>query len=193
MLRSLLMGTAAGACGTVALNLVTYLDMAIRGRPASQVPAQVAEKVAAGVGLDFETSRPPMASDQQQKEQEQQAESRKSGSGALLGYVVGLGIGSAYGVVRPFLGNLPAPLAGAMLGVLAMASSDAPAIGLGVTDPREWGASGWLADLLPHVAYGLVTAVAFDAFTGGALGRRSTPTYEKLLLGAGHSARRLSR
>jgi hypothetical protein len=33
MLRHLLMGTAAGTVGTVALNVATYADMAIRGRP----------------------------------------------------------------------------------------------------------------------------------------------------------------
>ena len=32
-------GAVAGAMGTAALNAVTYLDMAVRGRPSSQVPA----------------------------------------------------------------------------------------------------------------------------------------------------------
>jgi hypothetical protein len=31
--RGLLAGAVAGAAGTTALNAVTYLDMAIRGRP----------------------------------------------------------------------------------------------------------------------------------------------------------------
>jgi hypothetical protein len=33
----------------------------------------------------------------------------------------------------------------------------------GVSDPRSWGAADWLADVVPHVAYGLVTAWAADA------------------------------
>jgi hypothetical protein len=55
------------------------------------------------------------------------------------------------------------PLAGLLLGAAAMASSDVPAIKLGVTDPAEWGTSGWLADIIPHLAYGLVTAAVYEA------------------------------
>ncbi|MGI8900330.1 MAG: hypothetical protein ACR2HA_05280 [Nocardioides sp.] len=36
--RSVLAGVAAGAAGTTALNAVTYLDMAIRGRGTSSTP-----------------------------------------------------------------------------------------------------------------------------------------------------------
>jgi hypothetical protein len=36
----------------------------------------------------------------------------------------------------------------------------------GATDPRSWGASGWIADIVPHVIYGLVTVIAYDAFAG---------------------------
>jgi len=36
-------GAVAGAAGTTALNAVGYADMALRGRPASSVPARVAE------------------------------------------------------------------------------------------------------------------------------------------------------
>jgi hypothetical protein len=41
-----------------------------------------------------------------------------------------------------------------------------PAAALGVTDPRRWPASGWAADVIPHMVYGLVTAVAFDVAVG---------------------------
>ena len=47
MRRELAAGIAAGAVGTVALNLTTYLDMVIRGRPASSVQLDVAEPVTA--------------------------------------------------------------------------------------------------------------------------------------------------
>jgi hypothetical protein len=106
-----------------------------------------------------------------------------------MGYVIGLGLGATYGAVRPSLGHFPMPLAGVTLGALAMAASDVPAIQLGVTDPKEWGTAGWLADIVPHVVYGFITAMAFDAFTAGPLGRRSTPPGERLAAAVRHSAR----
>jgi hypothetical protein len=36
--KGVLRGAAAGAAGTTALNAVTYLDMVVRGRPASDAP-----------------------------------------------------------------------------------------------------------------------------------------------------------
>jgi predicted PurR-regulated permease PerM len=30
---------------------------------------------------------------------------------------------------------------------------------LGVTDPRTWGVVGWISDLIPHLGYGIVTAL----------------------------------
>jgi hypothetical protein len=35
-------------------------------------------------------------------------------------------------------------------------------VALGVTDPRTWPASSWLSDLLPHLAYGVVTAAVWE-------------------------------
>jgi len=34
---------------------------------------------------------------------------------------------------------------------------------LGVSDPRSWGATDWASDVVPHLAYGLVTAWTADA------------------------------
>ena len=42
-MNPILRGAAAGAAGTTALNVVTYLDMAIRGRPASDTPERSVE------------------------------------------------------------------------------------------------------------------------------------------------------
>ena len=36
----LLSGAAAGAAGTTALNVITYLDIALRGRPTSSTPGK---------------------------------------------------------------------------------------------------------------------------------------------------------
>src|SRR4051794_13932805 len=89
MLRSILIGTAAGAVGTCALNVVTYLDMTLRGRPSSDVPAQTAGKIAAAVGVDLDPHNPQ----QTKSEREEQVEARKSGLGALMGFGVGLKLG----------------------------------------------------------------------------------------------------
>jgi hypothetical protein len=120
VLREMLLGTAAGAAGTLA------------------------ERAGVDLGSD---------------ETEQ---NRKSGLGALSGYVVGLGVGTAYGLIRPHLGGVPKTRASVALGVAAMAGSDVPAAALGVTNPAEWGANSWLSDIVPHLAYGLTTALAYD-------------------------------
>jgi hypothetical protein len=96
-------------------------------------------------------------------EDSERAGNRRSGLGALFGYGVGLGIGAAYGLLRPQLPGLPRPVAATGLGLAAMATSDVPATALGVTDPRAWGAVGWASDLLPHLAYGLATASVYEA------------------------------
>jgi hypothetical protein len=80
-----------------------------------------------------------------------------------MGYAVGLGIGAAYGMVRPRLDGLSAPLAAAAVGMAAMATSDVLAVSTGASDPRSGGVSGWLADLVPHLIYGAVTVVALEA------------------------------
>jgi hypothetical protein len=35
---------------------------------------------------------------------------------------------------------------------------------LGVTDPRTWSGKDWIADLVPHLVYGIVTKNTIDAF-----------------------------
>lgn len=147
---SMTRGLIAGAAGTVALNGLTYLDMAARGRPSSSVPAQTVAGVTETADLadDDETGR-----------------NRRQGFGSLLGYVTGLGFGAIYGTVagraRPSVAT-----GGAALAVGAMAAANGPSVAMGVTDPREWGAEGWIADVVPHLAYGFVTAAVFDAITG---------------------------
>jgi hypothetical protein len=153
MLRHAGIGIAAGAVGTVALNATTYADMTLRGRPSSSVPSQVVERLAAKVGVDLSG-------------EDETTQNRKSGLGALSGYVVGLGVGTAYGLVRPLLGEVPVGRAGVVLGLAAMAGSDVPAAALGVTNPAEWGASSWASDIVPHLAYGLAAAIAYEVFAG---------------------------
>lgn len=139
-------GAAAGAAGTTTLNVITYLDMAVRGRPTSTAPEKTVEALVNLVHLTV-----PGTGDTQAN--------RISGLGALTGYTAGIGIGVILGLAyalgwRP--GWLPAAAiatAGALIG------TNAPMIALGVTDPRTWGAVGWISDLIPHVGYGVVTAL----------------------------------
>jgi hypothetical protein len=162
MLRDALRGATAGAAGTTALNIATYADMTLRGRPSSEVPAEVAGELAQRVGLDL------AAGGGDGDGAKQKAQHRRSGLGALMGYGVGLGLGLAYGALRPRL-TLPGRLvAGGALGLAAMAASDAPATALKKTNPATWGAAGWLADVVPHLAYGLVTAATYEALAHGA-------------------------
>ena len=153
MLREVLTGTAAGAVGTVALNVTTYADMVLRGRPPSSVPAEVAGKLTDKANIDLSGEGSDGST----------AQNRRSGLGALMGYVTGLGVGTAYGLVRPLLGDVSVPRAGLVLGLAAMAGSDVPATALGVTNPAKWSFNSWASDIVPHLAYGLVTAVAYDA------------------------------
>jgi hypothetical protein len=51
------------------------------------------------------------------------------------------------------------------LGIAASVAGAAPATALGLTDPRSWGTTGWLSDLVPHLAYGIVTATTYDRLT----------------------------
>jgi hypothetical protein len=44
LVRSALLGSAAGAAGTTTPNAVTYLDTAVRGRPASSTPEDTVER-----------------------------------------------------------------------------------------------------------------------------------------------------
>ncbi len=158
MRRGVLAGIVAGAAGTVALNVATYADMALRGRSASSVPSQMAGILADRAGLDLSAGKGGAAGEQ--------VENRKSGLGALLGYVTGLGVGGAYGLLSPVLRWLPRSLAGAAVGLAAMATSDVPIARLGVSDPATWSRADWAADLIPHLAYGLVTVSTYDAITG---------------------------
>ncbi|MFV0132154.1 hypothetical protein ACLGIH_02630 [Streptomyces sp. HMX87] len=148
-MQTLAKGLLAGAAGTVALNIATYGDMLLRGRGSSEMPAQVADRVAGrtGVELGDEETRP----------------NREQAAGALLGYITGLGVGAAYGLVRRRGVSLPDWAAGPLLGAAAMAGSDIPATALGVTDPTEWDRTSWASDVVPHLVYGVTTAAVYRA------------------------------
>ena len=138
-------GLAAGAAGTTALNAVTYLDMAVRGRGTSSAPEDIVEVVAGKTGVEI-----PGEDDTRSN--------RLGGLGPLAGIATGLGVGSVLGAATA-VGFRPSILVGgALTGVAAMAATDAPMALLGVSDPRTWALRDWVADAVPHLVYGLVTA-----------------------------------
>jgi len=144
MVRETLIGAVAGAAGTVALNVATYLDMTVRGRPSSNAPSKMVDTLAKRIGLS--------SSAQGEGSQDPATQNRESGLGALLGYVNGLGAAIAYGLLRTRLKRVSIPLAG--IGVA-----------LRVSNPKTWGFAGWAADIIPHLVYGLVTLITYEALS----------------------------
>ena len=139
-------GVIAGAVGTCALDVATYLDVALRGRPPSDLPFRSAERLAAAAHVSLGSKK-------------KTADNRKRGIGALLGYADGIATGAAFALVarRPNFA-----VATVALGVAAMLASDVPATVSGMTNPKEWGWSGWLSDVVPHLVYGAAAAYVFD-------------------------------
>ena len=149
MLESLRRGALAGAAGTTALNAATYLDMSLRGRPASTTPETSVKRLAEKAGLEV-----PGEGDTK--------DNRLSGLGALTGLATGVSVGVLYGLLRS-TGIRPGfvPAAGATT-LAALIAANLPMMRLGLTDPRQWSGADWLADLVPHVAYGTVTVLAYE-------------------------------
>ena len=148
---SLLRGALAGAAGTTALNAATFLDMTLRRRPASSTPQQTVERGAELVGASLPQGR-------------DEREALEYGLGSLLGTLAGVGVGVVLGAVKGTAGRPSggAGTLGAAFG-LAMLAGNGPMTVLGVTDPRTWKPVDWAADVVPHLAYALVTAAAFEA------------------------------
>ena len=123
------MGAAAGAVGTVALNTATYADMVARARPASSVPSTVAAQLANKAGI--------VLSGEGEDENGETAQNRQSGLGALFGIVMGVGVGTAYGLVRSALGyDISSTRADVALGLAAMVGSDIPSAAYELFDGR---------------------------------------------------------
>lgn len=142
----LLSGAAAGAAGTTMLNVITYLDIAVRGRPTSDTPERTVEAMARLFGLTVPGSGDVLAN-------------RISGLGALSGYAAGIGMGMILGLAYA-LGWRPGLLLATLVAsAIALIGTNGPMTVLGVTDPRTWGVVGWISDLIPHLGYGIVTAL----------------------------------
>ncbi|CAL9440332.1 hypothetical protein SUDANB176_02233 [Streptomyces sp. enrichment culture] len=151
-------GAVAGAVGTTALNAATYLDMLLRGRPASSSPERTVDRA-----TDLLGARIPGDGEQR--------EARRSALGALMGSAAGVTAGAVLGAVgatgrsRGGAGTLAAAWA------LAMLAGNGPMTVLGVTDPRRWTAEDWAADVVPHLAYAVAATATLRLFRSPA--RRS--------------------
>jgi hypothetical protein len=152
--RHILVGAIAGAAATSALNIATYADIAVRGRAESDVPSKMVKNIAEAAGMGA------LASD------DETAQHRRSGIGALVGYADGLAVGVAYGALHPAMRGMPVLLAAVVAGAAAMALSDVAIATSGASDPRTWGAAGWIGDAIPHLVYGLALALSFETLEG---------------------------
>jgi hypothetical protein len=142
-----LRGAAAGAAGTTALNVVTYLDMAVRGRPASSTPERTLEQLA-------ETAHVAIPGDGKTRA------NRVEGLGSLTGLLAGVGVGGLFGLARA-----SGFRAGTLLTtVVVLVSTNGPMAALRITDPRTWSRTDWISDVVPHLAYGALVATTMDAF-----------------------------
>jgi uncharacterized membrane protein len=142
MTRTLTRGLIAGATGTTVLGALGYLDMAVRGRPASTLPALTVE--ALGDRLGVSSSVPKKV-----------REPRHAAMGAIGGMGAGLAVGVLASAARRW-GFRPGRLVGTVAtAAAAMAATDLPAAALGVTDPRTWTPADWVSDAVPHLGYGL--------------------------------------
>jgi len=148
-IRTALAGALAGAAGTTALNIITYLDMAVRGRPTSSTPEDTVEKLADKLGVQI-----PGDADIRSN--------RVQGLGPLTGALAGIGTGAVLGLARG-AGWRPGRLTGGVTATaVVMVGTNGPMTALGITDPRTWPVSSWLTDIVPHLAYALVTLAVLD-------------------------------
>lgn len=143
--RGLLIGAAAGAAGTTALNAVTYLDMAIRARPTSSTPQETVTKLASEAHVAIPGN-------------DEARQNRLAGLGPLTGLATGVGVGAVLGLGRS-AGWRPGVLISTLAATVgALVGSNGPMTVLGVTDPRIWAVKDWVSDFVPHLAYGAVAA-----------------------------------
>lgn len=154
MTGSLARGLLAGAVGTTALTTASYLDTAVRGRPAGSVPERPVEAVAARLDSDVPGRGRVEAS-------------RRRAYGALAGIGNGLATGVVMSVVRSAGVRFSAPVGAVVAGAVAMAATGVPAALLGVSDPRSWSSADRATDAVSHLAYGVGVQAVLQAVPTG--------------------------
>ncbi|MFK3979082.1 hypothetical protein ACI2K4_01760 [Micromonospora sp. NPDC050397] len=148
-------GIVAGAVATLARELVSSLDVAIRGRPMSETHQRTVGRLADLADVSLGPAEP--------------AANRRAGLGPLLGFANGVLAVTLFvaltGRRRP-----PTPVAGVLVGVGALIIADGPMAALGATNPRRWQAQDWFEDAFPYVAYSIAamaTLRRLERATGG--------------------------
>jgi hypothetical protein len=134
---------AAGAAGIVAMEVVSYLDMLARGRPASEQPQQLGDRLAERLDVGQGTT--------------EAAQAQRQALGALAGYIDGLVLPTALALIGAGRWSSVAHVAALTVG--AMIGSSALPVALGITDPRRWTLDDWLTDLWPHLGYGVTATL----------------------------------
>ncbi|HEX5543814.1 MAG TPA: hypothetical protein VFX60_20035 [Micromonospora sp.] len=145
-------GMLAGAAGTLALDAVTYADMAVRGRPASHTPEESVQHLADRAHLSLGSDT--------------RAQNRREGLGPLLGYTIGMTGAVAFAALTNRR-RLPVPAATGALAAGVMVATSGTMTLFGVTDPRRWSRADWLSDLIPHLVYGAVTVLTLRRLRAG--------------------------
>ncbi|WP_433559967.1 hypothetical protein ACQPWY_18335 [Pseudonocardia xinjiangensis] len=140
-------GAVAGAAGTTARGTTTYLGGAVRGRAAGP-----------------ETLRNPW-----------ERTGRLSAPGPLAATATGVAIGSAAGVLRAAGLRLPTVIGGPLLGLAAMAAAGGPLTAWRISGPRTWSTTDWVADVVPHLVYGVATHATLVAVSRVAESREPVP------------------
>lgn len=149
LLAGMLLGAAAGAAGTTMLNAVTYLDVVARARPASSTPQDTVEALSKKTHISVPG-------------QGEARTNRVAGLGSLTGIAAGVGTGALLGLARA-AGYRPGIVVSGLVATLgALLGTNGPITVLGVTDPRTWAAKDWVADVIPHLAYGALTAAVLN-------------------------------
>jgi hypothetical protein len=144
LVEGALLGAAAGAAGTTVLDSVTYLDMTFRARPASHTPEATVERLA----QDLHLAVPGDAA---------KRKNRIEGLAPLTGIAAGVGMGAVLGMARAAGWRPPHAVSYAAAAVGALIGTNGPMTALKVTDPRTWTAKDWVADIVPHLAYAVLT------------------------------------
>src|SRR5512144_2749149 len=96
--RTLRAGLVAGAAGTLALEAATYLDMAVTGRPRSDIPDQAAGQLARALHLDLTPGEKAAAAH------------RRPGIRPPFAPAPATGVPLAYALLRGRTGSIPPPL-----------------------------------------------------------------------------------
>ncbi|MBV8374769.1 MAG: hypothetical protein JO302_04605 [Candidatus Eremiobacteraeota bacterium] len=142
-------GMIAGAAGATALDALSYMDMLVRGRSASDVPGQTVSRLVKSIGLILDG-------------EDTVSSNRRTASGALLGHADGVLAASLYALIRSAI-RVPWPVGAAFLAGITLVTGEGSAVRTGATDWSKWSLSEWVTDIVPRLAFGIVAAVVVEA------------------------------